>query len=90
MFKEELTTIREINSKLIEFTYDNEDLFLEMFSFRDTTDLVEISFGSSYVRITCLLDDGSHVADSISMEQFEEFINKVKEENLVWTEKRVN
>lgn len=63
--------------KLITITYDNEVLFLDMFSFSDATDLVEISFGSEYVRTTYLMDDGSHVMDSISMEQFKEFINKV-------------
>ena len=67
-------------SELSGFIYDNEDEFLQRFAKFDYTDLTEVSFGYKYLRFTYVEHSGDHICDSICIEEFTGWCDKLSKQ----------
>lgn len=54
----------------VETIYEHEQCFLDRFGKGDATDLVEVSFSETQIKIVYILDCGQHVCDSVDVADF--------------------
>jgi len=69
----QFNTLREITNKLCTIIYDNEEEFLSKFCKFDATDLAEVSFNDTYVKVVYISYEGEHICDSVDLGEFEKW-----------------
>lgn len=65
--------------ELTNIVCDNEYEFIKRFCHQSTMDVTNISFGTEVVAITYVLDSGQHIADTIDLEEFFQFVSAVQQ-----------